>query len=132
MQTILRNYALSFEHLPLLQERLMRVLLSLPTEVQEDFAGDSTFQIVLENYRPGRGSQLFMSLPNSGDHVSRCVVLRSKLDRAPEDFSLYIIAHELAHAFLRNGGWGEINDAEQAADALATHWGFPPPPRRWF
>ena len=39
----------------------------------------------------------------------------------------YIIAHEFAHAFLRNGGWGEITDAEEAADALAASWGFHKP-----
>ena len=36
----------------------------------------------------------------------------------------YVIAHELAHAVLRNGGrWGS-DDPEEAADALAAQWGF--------
>jgi len=35
-----------------------------------------------------------------------------------------VIAHEFAHAFLRNGPWGEITDVEEAADALAATWGF--------
>jgi hypothetical protein len=41
-----------------------------------------------------------------------------------------VIAHELAHAYLRNGGWGEISDRELAADALAESWGFPKPMKR--
>jgi hypothetical protein len=52
------------------------------------------------------------------------VVLRPKLERASESFAKYIIAHEFAHAFLRNGGWGKITDVEEAADALAASWGF--------
>ena len=35
-----------------------------------------------------------------------------------------LIAHELAHAHLRNGGYGAITDPEHAADALAAEWGF--------
>ena len=75
---------------------------------------------------------MFMDLPSGGSAVSRCVVLRGKLDRAPENFALYVIAHEFAHAFLRNGGWKEISDKEEAADALAASWGYPKPARRWF
>ncbi|MCR9292156.1 MAG: hypothetical protein NXI32_05520 [bacterium] len=132
MRSVLQNHVASFEHLPRLSARLSLVLRALPEEIVEDFVADSTFQITLENYRPGKGSQLFMSLPTHREHVSRCVVLRSKLDQAPEDFALYIIAHELAHAFLRNGGWKDIEDAEHAADALALSWGFPKPKLRWF
>ena len=58
---------------------------------------------------------------------SRCVVLRPKLEVASESFANYVIAHEFAHAFLRNGGWGEITDVEEAADALAASWGFHKP-----
>jgi signal-transduction protein with cAMP-binding, CBS, and nucleotidyltransferase domain len=42
--------------------------------------------------------------------------------------TLYIIAHELAHAYLRNGGWGDLADPEASADALAASWGFIRPP----
>jgi hypothetical protein len=51
-------------------------------------------------------------------------VLRLKLSHCDEAFAFYVIAHEFAHAFLRNGPWGDITDVEQAADALAATWGF--------
>ena len=65
-----------------------------------------------------------MACPSAIDSVSRCVVLRRKLAQASEAFAKYVIAHEFAHAYLRNGGWGEITDIEEAADALAASWGF--------
>ena len=68
-----------------------------------------------------------MACPSATNTVSRCVVLRRKLEHASEDFALYVIAHEFAHAYLRNGGWGEITDIEEAADALAASWGFKRP-----
>jgi hypothetical protein len=67
-----------------------------------------------------------MNLPKGGTS-SRCVILREKLTRAPETFARYVIAHEFAHAFLRNGPWRQYSDREQAADALAEHWGYPKP-----
>lgn len=115
-----------------MQRRVEYVLQSLPAAIQRDFLEDSTFRMTLEDYTPGRGSKMFMSLPDSGSSVSRCVVLREKLDGAPERFALYVIAHELAHAYLRNGGWGKIHDQEEAADALAASWGYAKPRLRWF
>jgi hypothetical protein len=136
MSTDLRftHYIQAFEAFPLLQEHVATVLGSLPAEVQTDFLSDVTFRLALEEVKPGRGggSSTFMPLPDSGTSVSRLVVLRAKLDRAPEAFARYVIAHELAHAFLRNGGWGEITDREDAADALAASWGYPKPSLRWF
>jgi hypothetical protein len=41
----------------------------------------------------------------------------------------WVIAHELAHAHLRNGGRWLGDDPEHAADALAAGWGFPRPPK---
>ena len=132
MQTRFGAYLAAFSELPCLQDRLVRVLGSLPPHVQDDFLSDRSFQVTLESFRPGEGWTMFMNLPGCGRSVSRCVVLREKLDRAPEAFALYIIAHEFAHAFLRNGGWGEIADKEEAADALAASWGYPKPRLRWF
>lgn len=103
------------------------MLASLPLVIQQDFADDQTFRVTLEEFTPGKGWTMFMDMPDSGMGVSRCVVLRKKLDKAPEDFALYVIAHEFAHAYLRNGGWGEIHDKEDAADALAASWGFAKP-----
>ncbi|SMP63457.1 hypothetical protein SAMN06265222_10881 [Neorhodopirellula lusitana] len=110
-----------------LDVHVMSVLDALPLEVQVDFVSDDRFRMSLEDYVPGRGSRMFIELPAHGTATSRCVVLRRKLADAPEAFSLYVIAHEFAHAFLRNGGWGAITDREDAADALAAHWGFSRP-----
>ena len=126
------DYASPFAEHKILQDRLIQVLESLPGDVLQDFFDDPTFEVRLENYQPGKGSSMFMALPTDATHVSRCVVLRQKLDRAPEGFALYVIAHEFAHAFLRNGGWGEITDKEDAADALALSWGYKKPRMRWF
>ena len=38
-----------------------------------------------------------------------------------------LLAHELAHAYLRNEGRWPGDDPEAAADALAAEWGFPRP-----
>lgn len=119
----------SFTEHRCLQARVEHVLCALPEEIQQDFLDDTTFRVTLEDYTPENGWRMFMECPSPATRMSRCVVLRSRLDSADESFALYIIAHEFAHAFLRNGGWGEISDAEDAADALADHWGFPKPRR---
>lgn len=116
-----------FVDYPLLQERVRSVLLALPSEVQRDFVDDPRFGTAIDNYEPGKGWTLFMPTPGPAGEGSRLVVLRPKLETASEQFTKYIIAHEFAHAFLRNGGWGEITDAEEAADALAASWGFHKP-----
>lgn len=111
--------------LPELRRRVAHVLDALPENVRVDLLDDPTFHIALEEYIPGVGFRTFMYMPQSSQSASRCVVLRRRLDTASEDFANYVIAHEFAHAFLRNGGWGEIEDREEAADALAASWGFP-------
>ena len=115
-----------YDH-PLLQQRVLSVLQALPQEVQRDFVDDPRFGTAIENYEPGRGWTLFMPTPGPPGKGSRRVVLRPKLETAAEAFAKYIIAHEFAHAFLHNGGWGEITDVEEAADALAASWGFHKP-----
>ncbi len=116
-----------FASYPQLQQRLAWVLRALPEAVQRDFVEDETFRITLEDYTPETGWKLFMACPPSGVMVSRCVVLRAKLNETSIGFTDYVIAHEFAHAFLRNGGWGEITDIELAADALAASWGIERP-----
>ena len=116
-----------FSAFPRLHQRVIQVLGALPEPVQIDFIEDASFRITLEDFTPGKGWKLFMACPTGGGMVSRCVVLRCKLDQAPEQFADYVIAHEFAHAYLRNGGWGDITDIEEAADALAASWGFSRP-----
>lgn len=118
------HYLKPFDGLPELQRRIIQVLDCLPMDVQQDFLLDPRFGMDIDNYEPGEGWSLFMPCPGPPGQGSRRVVLRPKLEEASEEFAKYIIAHEFAHAFLRNGGWGEITDIEEAADALAASWGF--------
>jgi hypothetical protein len=116
-----------FADYPLLHKRVLFVLQALPDDVQHDFLDDPRFGTAIDNYEPGKGWTLFMPTPGPPGEGSRLVVLRPKLEVASEAFAKYIIAHEFAHAFLHNGGWGEITDVEEAADALAASWGFRKP-----
>lgn len=120
------KYLESFRSLPQLADRIAHVLQRLPDEVQQDFLGDPRFVVSVYNYEPGKGSTVFMAVPD-GMNRSRSVVLKPRLDSCGEAFAYYVIAHEFAHAFLHNGPWGDITDIEEAADALAAHWGFPRP-----
>jgi len=116
-----------FVDYPLLQKRVLSVLQVLPGDVQRDFLDDPRFGTAIDNYEAGKGWTLFMPPPGPPGEGSRLVVLRPKLEGASESYAKYIIAHEFAHAFLRNGAWGEITDVEEAADALAASWGFHQP-----
>ncbi|WP_442482200.1 ImmA/IrrE family metallo-endopeptidase [Aeoliella sp. SH292] len=118
------SYLEAFEHLQPLRQRVLHVLRALPAEVQQDFLTDTCFNVLLDNYAPGEGSMVFMAVSGEGGISSRSVVLRPRLSDCDEAFAYYVIAHEFAHAYLRNGPWGDIADCEEAADALAAHWGF--------
>ena len=116
-----------FQQMEPLRRRVSHVLDALPREVQDDFLSDPRFQISLDNYVPGSGSTVFMAVPGKIGESSRSVVLRPRLSECSEEFAHYVIAHEFAHAFLRNGPWGDITAVEDAANALAASWGFPAP-----
>tara|TARA_R110002049_G_scaffold72490_6_gene187335 strand:+ start:8554 stop:8979 length:426 start_codon:yes stop_codon:yes gene_type:complete len=131
MNAIFQSYLEPFAGYEPLPQRIGHVFAALPDEVARDFLDDPRFQITIDNFEPGKGWTLLMDLPCPTGAGSRCVVLKRKLAEADEDFALYVIAHELAHAYLRNGGWGEITDREEAADALAASWGFVRPNRQW-
>ena len=106
------------------------MLESLPELIQQDFLADANFKIAVDDCEPGRGRTVLMpDLSPSG--TSRCVVLKPRLEKCSDAFACYIIAHELAHSFLHNGGWGEITDPEEAADALALKWGYEKCPFEW-
>ena len=107
------------------------VLVALPVEVQRDFLDDPKFRIAKETYVVGQGWTFWMESPGTAGDMSRCVLLRAKLGTCSTAFAHYVIAHEFAHAFLRNGGWGEIVHREEAADALAASWGFSRPSSFW-
>jgi hypothetical protein len=114
------------QHEPL-RQRVSYVFSTLPKEVQQDFLGDPRFTVALDNYVPGKGSAVFMAAPGGTGDGSRSVVLKPRLSVCDEAFAHYVIAHEFAHAYLRNGPWGEITHVEDAANALAASWGFPTP-----
>lgn len=118
-------YLEDFAELPSLRERILHVLTSLPEEVQQDFLNDPKFSVAVDTYVPGQGSTVFMAPPGPPGDSSRSIVLKPLLDTCSDAFAYYVIAHEFAHAFLRNGPWGEITDVEDAANALGAHWGFP-------
>lgn len=121
------SHLTAFDSLPVLRQRVQYVLMAIPENVQRDFLDDHRFRMDVDNYEPGKGWTLWMATPGPPGFGSRCVVLRPKLNQCSEAFAHYVIAHEFAHAFLRNGPWGEIRDVEEAADALAASWGFSRP-----
>ena len=112
------------------REHVATVLLALPEPVRDDLMSDPTF--VLYDYEPGPDvvMQVPVGVPGERGH-SRSVVLKRTLRHRPRGFVCYIIAHELAHAYLRNEGRHADEDPEFAADALAAEWGFPRPTADW-
>jgi hypothetical protein len=105
------------------------VLATLPGHVREDFVTDPAFTLFDYEPRAGVAFHVPVRLPRGGSNggASRSVVLKRTLARRPAAFVRYVIAHELAHAHLRNAGRFPGEDPEHAADALAAEWGFPRP-----
>jgi hypothetical protein len=105
------------------------VMVSLPGHVRTDLVGDPGFSLC--DYDPLVGGHFFIPVGvPSRNAAGRSVVLKRTLRRRPVEFVRYVIAHELAHAHLRNAGRWPGDDPEHAADALAAEWGFPRPARR--
>ena len=103
-----------------------RVIGGLPPHVRDDFVGDPGF--VMCDYEPAAGAMTLVPVaPPRRNAAGRSVVLKRTLRRRPEAFVRYVIAHELAHAHLRNAGRWPGEDPERAADALAAEWGHPRP-----
>lgn len=107
-----------------LAQRVVSVLRRLPKRVLDDFLDDPRFRLAMDDFAPETGRRVWIASPGAGTSGSRCVVLKATLADCPEEFAHYVIAHELAHAYLRNGGWNSITDPERAADSLAGAWGF--------
>jgi hypothetical protein len=109
-----------------LHGHVARVLALMPEPVRADLLGDPAF--LLSDYEPiaGLAQPVLVRMTAKGG-AGRSVVLKRTLRRRPEPFVRYIIAHEFAHAYLRNAGRWPGDDPEQAADALAAEWGFPRP-----
>ena len=115
----------SFALEPFLHEHVAAVVTALPEHVQSDFLSDPSFSLC--DYEPSLLPAHIPLRSPSGKGPSRCVVLKRTLRKRPENFVRWVIAHELAHAHLRNGGRHAGEDPEHAADSLAADWGFPRP-----
>jgi hypothetical protein len=102
------------------------VLAALPREVRGDLMDDPNFRLCDVDHRPGRGFAVTVGLPGPTGGA-RSVVLKRNLRGRDARFVRWLIAHELAHAYLRNEGRYPGEDPEVAADALAAGWGFPRP-----
>ena len=113
-----------------LHQEVAGVLGTLPHHVRDDFVGDPAFTLVDYEPGPNRVMHVPVGLPRgrgTQGGASRSVVFKRTLVRRPLPFVRYVIAHELAHAHLRNAGRFPGEDPEHAADALAAEWGFPRP-----
>lgn len=120
----LRPFALD-EHLHV---HTVEVVASLPSRVRDDLMSDPAFSMC--DYEPGPGVVYHVPVKfASASKPARSVVLKRTLRARPVDFVRWVIAHELAHAHLRNAGRWPGEDPEHAADALAEGWGFPRPSR---
>lgn len=101
------------------------VFTDLPQAVREEFLMDPSFRLC--DVEPGpAGTHIRVGAPARG-LPARSVVLKRSLRRRSPAFARYVIAHELAHAHLRNRGRHPSEDPELAADSLAALWGHPRP-----
>ena len=110
-----------------IHEHVAMVVSNLPGEVRDDFMLDPAF--LMGDYEPSPAAMQVSGRVGVGKRAGRSVVLKRTLRRRPVEFVRWVIAHELAHAHLRNGGRWPDDDPETAADSLAADWGFPRPTR---
>ena len=126
MHDRLINWLRGFDLDDFLLAHVAGVMDGLPDSVRDDFLGDPAF--VLFDYEPAAGAMTVVPVgPPRRNAAGRSVVLKRTLRRRPPAFVRYVIAHELAHAHLRNAGRHPGEDPERAADALAAEWGYPRP-----
>jgi hypothetical protein len=109
-----------------LRVHVAAVMAVMPATVLLDLLDDPLFSLSDYDPRAGRVFHVPVKLAGRG-RPGRAVVLKQTVLRRPEPFVRWVIAHELAHAHLRNGGRFPGDDPEHAADALAEQWGFPRP-----
>lgn len=122
----LHNWLERFQLDAVIHAHVAAVFAKLPSCVREDLVGDPAFR--LSDYDPADIAFIAVAPPARG-LPSRSVVLKRTLHRRSDEFARYVIAHELAHAHLRNRGRTDQEDPEHAADSLAADWGFPRPAR---
>jgi hypothetical protein len=123
MNKTIDDWLLPFGLLPPLRQHVAQVVAALPSEIRENLVGDPAFRF--SDYEPG--TNVVALIPVGAPRYrrpGRSVVLKRTLRHRPPAFIQYVIAHELAHAHLHNGGRWAGDDPEHAADALAAEWGF--------
>ena len=109
-----------------LHDHASHVLSAVPDVVRAELSADPPVSFC--DYDPTPGGVLLVPVgPLGRRRPARSVVLKRTLQTRPPAFVRWLIAHELAHAYLRNGGRWAGDDPEVAADALAAEWGFPRP-----
>jgi hypothetical protein len=127
IDTYLRGFALD----EAIHDHAAHVLSCLPENVLVDLMCEPG--VVFYDYDPGPGVVMQVPVKSPGrSGASRSIVLKRTLRHRPVKFVHWLIAHELAHAHLRNGGRWPGDDPELAADSLAKSWGFPRPAMIWF
>jgi Zn-dependent protease with chaperone function len=109
-----------------IRAHLAAVMLNLPQEVRSDLMDDPSFTVC--DYAPGPNVTLHVPMRlTAPGHPGRSIVLKRTLLHRPTPFARWVIAHELAHAYLRHGSLHPLENPEQSADSLAAQWGFPKP-----
>ena len=126
MRERLDGWLLAFNLHVSLHAHARSVFLALPDDVFADFIGDPAFTMIDYDHAPGIALEVPVGAPVAR-RASRSIVLKRSLAARPAAFACYVIAHELAHAHLRNEGRHPGEDPEHAADSLAAAWGFPRP-----
>jgi hypothetical protein len=121
MRSQIDNFLTRFALHDTLQPHVADVLAELPEGILRDFLSDPDFMLC--DYEPGPNRTMNVPIQLGG----RTVILKRTLRSRPREFIRWVIAHELAHAHLRNAGRYPGEDPERAADALAATWGFPRP-----
>jgi hypothetical protein len=107
-------------------EHVAVVFQRLPDEVRCDLMGDPSFMLC--DYMPAPHEILHVPMRlSAGGGPGRSIVLKRTINSRSVPFARWVIAHELAHAYLRHGGRWPMEDPESAADSLAAQWGFPRP-----
>jgi len=120
----LRDWVRQFFDHELLVGQTVAVLSRLPEEVRVDLTCDPGFVMnLIDTDVPGPVTRRLGRL--TAGAPARSVTLKLSLARREPEFAAYVIAHEFAHAYLRNVC---RCDAEADADELAAVWGFPAPP----
>ena len=77
-------------------------------------------ELVVYDFDPG--SEAMMEVPvrfSGGGNRGRSIVIKRTIEQKPILFARWIIAHGLAHVYLRHKGRWPGEDPEHAADSLA-------------